>query len=634
MEKSKKKSSEEISKIFQNLPKLIDDGEISDEQLLLDACIHPLIISTITGKVLGINAALETVFKKPRKEVIGTIGWPLLELDAGERRRQVLYKMVEEKKPQLLEDYERETWWRTLYQPVFNNKGEVDKVAAIIYNISSEKDREQKFTEKNEEFWRRLIQYSNNSFFIIDDKSIIRYVSESVNAMMGYEPDKIIGTNIFDYFYEPDKKKADIFFERVLSRKSIQSITHRVICKNKKIRYMETMANNLLKNPIVQGIIITTRDITSTYKAQIETQETKKYLENIINSTSEIIFSLDPDNRISLWNERATQISGYSSASIVGKKIDSIPLIQNNESFKSYVQNCYKQPSKHYDVKIITKHGDSKLLRINGSPVKTVDKVVKGVVFTGRDITSDSQIHGHLVTGLSYLILEETNDKAVDLLNGLLLNDYYGLFITRDSPKIFLDSSLTTLQVVQYTFSQKLNLQGKEPSIISDPSALINIISAFFSDHDKSIVLIDRLDYLIALNGFKEVMQMIYTLSSITARNDGIMLIRLNPAVISSKELAILNEELEKLPEQSVGNITIDNKLFDILQYVEKQNTNKSLVSFKTVSKHFSITKVTTAKRMNALDEKDLVAIKKRGRLKTIYITDKGRRLLQRRTVV
>ncbi len=634
MENSKKKSSEKKSQFLKDLPRLIDDGEISTEQLLLDACIYPLILNTIEGKILGLNTALETVFEKPRKEIVGTIGWPLLELDAGERRRQVMYKMVKEKKPQLLEDYERGTWWRTLYRPVFNKKGEVDKVAALIYNISDEKNKEQDFTEKNEEFWRRLIQYSNNSFFIVDDKAIIRYVSESINAMMGYMPDEIIGTSIFDHFYEQDKKKAKIFFERILLKKSIHSITHRVICKNRKIKYMESMANNLLNNPIVQGVIITTRDITSTHKAQIETQETKNYLENIINSTSEIIFSLDLDGRVLLWNERAAQISGYSPAAIVGKKIESTPLIQNNDSFHSYVQNCYKQQVKPYDVKIITKHGDSKLIRVNGSVVKTVDKVVNGVVFTGRDITSDSQIHGHLVTGLSYLILEETNAKAVDLLNGLLLDDFYGLFITRANTKQYFESALIDLQVVQYTFSQKISVKGNEPSIISDSSTLIDIISAFFSDHDKAIVLIDRLDYLIAINGFKEVMQMIYTLSSITTRKDGIMLIRLNPAVISSKELAILNEELETLPEQNVGNITIDNKLFDILHYVDKQNTDKSIVSFKTVSKHFSVTKVTTAKRINALEEKELVAIKKRGRLKTIFITDKGRQLLQRRNVV
>jgi PAS domain S-box-containing protein len=634
MENSKKKSSEGMIKTLQNLPKLIDDGEISDEQLLLDTCMNPLLLGAIDGTILSLNDALATVFGTSRKEVVGKNGWPLLELDSGERRRQVLHKMIEERKPQLLEDYERGIWWRTLYRPIFNKQGEIKKVSAVIYNVSEEKIREQEITEQNDEFWRRLIQYSNNSFFILNGKGIIRYVSESVYSMMGYHPNELLGTNIFDYFFEPDKKKANVFFEKVLSKKSIHSLSHRVISKNKKIKYMETMANNLLDNPIVKGVIFTSRDITSTHKAENETQETKKYLENIINSTSEIIFSVDKENKMSLWNERASQISGYSSASIVGKHINSIQLIQNHEQFKSYMQNCYTHQSKPYDLKIITKHGDSKLLRINGSPVKKDDGVVKGVVFSGRDITSDSQIHGHLVTGSSYLILEENNEKAVDLLNGLLLNDFYGIFITRDRSNRYFDSSLINLQVVQYTFSQKLKLQGNEKSIVSDPSTLIDIISTYFTDHNKSIALIDRLDYLIALHGFKEVMQTIYTLSSIAARNDGIILIRLNPEVISSKELAILNEELEKLPEQSIGNITIDNKLFNILQYVEKQNTDKSIVSFKTVSKQFSITKVTTAKRINALEEKDLVAIKKRGRLKTIYITDKGRRLLQRRNVV
>jgi len=58
------------------------------------------------------------------------------------------------------------------------------------------------------------------------------------------------------------------------------------------------------------------------------------------------------------------------------------------------------------------------------------------------------------------------------------------------------------------------------------------------------------------------------------------------------------------------------------------------VVSYKTVSKRFSITKVTTAKRIKALAEEELVAIKKKGRLKTVFVTDKGKRLLQRRNVV
>lgn len=630
--KKKKRLPKEVKNV--TYQKIIDDKKTSDEQLLLDACPYPLIIGSIDGLFLGLNKAAEKIFQKSKKDLIGTSGYPHIEVDAGERRRQVLLRMIEEKQPQVLEDYERGTWWRTVFEPVFNTKGEVIKFAVIIYNISDEKDLEQQITEKNEEFWRRLIQYSNNSFFIIDKNGIIRYVSESVKAILGFNPKEMIGEKIVDFFYEDDKKKANQFFEKIMRDKSIRAFSHRILNKKGKLRYMETTANNLLDNPKVRGVIITIRDITSIHKAQIETEDTKRYLENIINSTSEIIFSLDIKRKITLWNDRAAQITGFTPSSIIGKDFTSELTIHESNSFKTYIEQCFKHPRKPFDVKIKTKHGDSRLLRIQGSPVKTGDKKVRGVVFTGRDITSDAQIHGHLVTGASYLILEENNSKAVDLLNGLLLDGYTGLFITRDVVKKQVDSSNITLPLIQYFFSDHVQLNTDTSGTVSDTSTLLSLITDFFKKNDKSIVLIDRLDYLIALHGFKEVMQNVYAICTTASENDGIILIRLNPAIISSTELAILKEELKKLPEQSVENITIDNKLFDILQFVDRQNRNKSLVSFKNVRKRFSITKVTTAKRINALEEKDLVTIKKRGRLKTIYITDKGKRLLQRRNVV
>lgn len=632
--KPKQSSTEQTNIYYDPNKEVIDNGKISDEQMLLDSCPYAMIIASVQGKILALNDAAADIFKKPRKELIGSSGYSFVELDAGERRRQVIHRIMEQKKPQLLEDYERGIWWRTLFQPVQDKNGNVIKFAVMIHNISAEKSREKDFAEKNEEFWRRLIQYSNNSFFIVDEQGVIRYVSESIKPIMGYNPQDVIGTNIFDYFFDEDREKAHDFFEKVLQTKYLLYLSHRILSKKGKIRYMETTVNNLIENPIVRGIIITTRDITKTHKAQIETQETKKYLENIINSTSEIIFTLDTNGKVTLWNERAAFVTGFTQKSIVGKKIFSVLNIKDDVSFKSYMQRCSRNISKPCDLKIQTKHGDSRLLRVQGSPVKTDDKKIKGVVFTGRDITSDAQIHGHLVKGASYLILDESNSKAIDLLNGLLLDDYTGLIITRGISQKLHDTSLISLPVTHYYFSQQISSPDDTSALVSDLSKLTAIISDFFSTMDQSIVLIDRLDYLIALHGFNKVMQTVYTLSSVASKKDGIVLIRLNPAVISKTDLAILKEELKNLPEQSVENITIDNKLFNILQFVEKKNAHKSLVSFKNVGKQFSITKVTTAKRINNLEGKDLVAIKKRGRLKTIHITDKGRRLLQRRNVV
>jgi len=614
---------------------IVDSGNTTDEELLLDACPYALLISNITDfRILTLNKAAANIFKKSKKELIGSLIEELLELNAGERRRQVVHRIIDEKKPYLLEDYERGIWWRTFFQPILNKEGIVTKVAVLIHNISKEKTQERQQIEQNEEFWTRLIEYSNNAFFIVDEKGVIRYVSESINSITGFKPKELTGKKIYDCVYEPDKQTTKKFFSAVLSERKTSSISHRSIDKNGIIRYMETTANNLLDNPIVRGIILTTRDVTKTHKAEIQTYEMKQYLENIINSTSELIFSIDKDTKITIWNERASQVTGYISKSIVGSNIFSISLIQDEDAFKSYLVQCYKGTITSQDIKIKTKHGDVRLLRIQGSLIKNEAGDVKGIVFTGKDITSDAQIHGHLITGTSYLLLDETNSKAIELLNGLVLNNYQGLFITRDVTKNIFNDESTVLPITQYSFSEKIKSLSDNDAIVSKPSKLVNIITDFFSKFEQSIALIDRVDYLIALQGFPKVMQTIYSISSIASRHNGILLIRLNPAVISQNELAILREELKKLPEQSVDNITIDKKLFDILQFVEKQNQNRSVVSYKHVSKRFAITKVTTAKRISSLADKELITIKKKGRLKTIFITDKGKRLLQRRKVV
>jgi len=615
--------------------KIIDMNECTDEELLLDACPYAMIIASVDGFItLSLNDAAAKIFKKPKKELIGDTLMPLLELNAAERRRQVIHRLIDQKKPYLLEDYERGIWWRTFFQPIQNKQGKVTKIAVVIHNISAEKKREQQQIEKNEEFWTRLIEYSNNAFFIIDENGVIRYASESVKSIIGYDPRKIIGDAVYDYIYDADVKKAKDFFYSIQTRKLTSALSHRVVDKNGIIKFVQTTANNLLDNPIIQGIIVTSRDVTKTYQAEVKTKEMKQYLENIINSTSEIIFSLNAKQKVTIWNKRIAQITGYTSKSITGKNLFSISLIQEINSFEEYIEACYKRTTRSYDVKIQTKHGDYHLLRLQGSMLKSEDDEIKGVVFTGKDITSDAQVHGHLVSGLSYLILDEHSSKAVDLMKGLLLNGYNGLMITRDySNDTFADSS-KMMSVSICTFSQKMDTSSKESTVVSDTSMLIQLLNDFFSDHEQSIALIDRLDFLIALHGFRTVMQTIYQISSIASKYNSIVLIRLNPSVVSSTELAILGEELEKLPDQNVDHITIDKKLFDILRFVDEQNRGKSLVSYKHVSKTFSITKVTTAKRIAALAKKNLITIKKRGRLKTIYITDKGKRLLQRRNVL
>ncbi|MDG6219744.1 MAG: PAS domain-containing protein, partial [Candidatus Thermoplasmatota archaeon] len=247
---------------------------------------------------------------------------------------------------------------------------------------------------------------------IADEKGVIRYASESVQLVLGYTAEEMIGKKVFDYMYEADKDKGKAFLSKVLTEKTPLALLHRTIDKKGSIRFMRTTANNLLDNPTIRGIVVTTQDVTKTHKREIETKEMKEYLQRTINSVSELVFCLTSKGKIRLWNDQIVQLTGFSTRSMIGKDLFKTAIIDDKESFKTYLETCMHKLAKPYDLKIRTKHDEHRLIRIQGSVVKTDNETDKSIVFTRKDVTYDTEIHGSLITGSSYLIPETSNEKA------------------------------------------------------------------------------------------------------------------------------------------------------------------------------------------------------------------------------
>lgn len=109
---------------------------------------------------------------------------------------------------------------------------------------------------------------------------------------------------------------------------------------------------------------------------------------------------------------------------------------------------------------------------------------------------------------------------------------------------------------------------------------------------------------------------------------------RVNPDILNASQLAFIEEELKPLPSQRIDAVELDDQVYGVLTFIDKQNKNNVLVSFKKISQEFSISKVTTAKRLNMLDDRGLIFIKKQGKSKTVHISDKGKLLLSGREAV
>jgi uncharacterized membrane protein len=223
----------------------------------------------------------------------------------------------------------------------------------------------------------------------------------------------------------------------------------------------------------------------------------------------------------------------------------------------------------------------------------------------------------------SYIVKETTSDRVFDLVAEKMDSGSKCLCITRTNPIDIKRRYNIDLPIVWLT--NQTNQKNKDSQTTSNMGVLKTKIKEFIKKNDKPIVLLDRIDYLINMHGFTNVLKFIYSVNDEVTMNDSTLMLNVNPNTLSPQELNLLEQELQELPRpKSELESELPDDLHEIIIFVN----NSEKVSFKDVSKKFSITKTTTRKRINRLEEKGLVVIKKNGRNKIVKMTDFGRTAL------
>ena len=365
-------------------------------------------------------------------------------------------------------------------------------------------------------------------------------------------------------------------------------------------------------------------------KAEEETIRTKEYLQNIINSASEIIIAFDKNNRVTTWNKTAELITGYKTRDIIGRPITKLTVFDKPQELLDAIKSIYNGHKRVIDEFILrTKHGTKRIIHPSYSTIKGGNEGSVGVVFVGKDITHERESHRKLLKGNSYLISDKNNKAAVDLFIDLTRLDYKGLFITRASPEMIKGLTLSSNMQVILLSQEKL---GRFENI-SNLGDLAAKIKEFSLKNTNALILLDRIDYLLTCFSFEKFVKALYQISNIVSKNKSILLVHLVPSLLDIRQKTVIEGELQTLPSQKIDNIQIEDEFYDILKFVHEENQLNSLVSFKKISREFSIDKSTTAKRVRMLESKGLVSIKKQGRSKTVHILEKGNTLLHKRQI-
>jgi DNA-binding MarR family transcriptional regulator len=151
------------------------------------------------------------------------------------------------------------------------------------------------------------------------------------------------------------------------------------------------------------------------------------------------------------------------------------------------------------------------------------------------------------------------------------------------------------------------------------------LLEKIIDDHidRNTFVFLDRFDYLVTQNDFKEALNFIQHLNEIFYARKAILIISLDPDTLTSQELSLLEKETSTLEKRHEERLSAD--LLDLLEFVNRHNRVGDSPSYKQVGDEFRISRTTARKRIKELVDKGLLTEKKSGRFKYLVLTEKGK---------
>ncbi len=134
----------------------------------------------------------------------------------------------------------------------------------------NESRQAEKALRESEERFCALVQNALDIIMVTDTSGTIQYMSPSVERVLGYQSEEMIGTNTAEYVHPDDLMKGYDELAKVISKPGVHSVAveTRVRHKNGSWRYLEGIANNLLDHPAVRGIVFNHRDVTDRKQAE------------------------------------------------------------------------------------------------------------------------------------------------------------------------------------------------------------------------------------------------------------------------------------------------------------------------------------------------------------------------------
>ena len=253
-----------------------------------------------------------------------------------------------------------------------------------------------------------LLENASEVITIYEEDESIRYISPSVETILGYGQKEMIGKSDIDKV-QPEHR--DIFrdlFKKMKSRADAKvSVQYEYKTKDGSYIWIESTGTNMLSNPAIHGFILNSRDITERRRAEQE-QRMRSKMQALSENSPDLITRLE-DGSISYINPVIEAYTGKGIDDFLNKKVRETGLDNTIlESWLGIVEEVNRTNAKVATEMDFPSEAGKRVMQVNAIPEYDEKDKLESVLVVSHDITERKLIE---------LEIQAKNKKITESIN-------------------------------------------------------------------------------------------------------------------------------------------------------------------------------------------------------------------------
>ena len=237
---------------------------------------------------------------------------------------------------------------------------------------------------------RAVLENASDIISVLDAQGHIRYVSPSCERLLGYAPEQLLGEDAARLLHPEEREAvADAVWRAAAQDVVRPPVQHRVRHRDGTWRHFESASRQSSNVPLLQGTVVTLRDITDRKWAEEALIREHDFISAVLDTVGALVVVLDVEGRIVRFNHACERVSGYSAAEVIGEPIwHTLLAPEEREAVHQEFQRLTagRSPSTHENC-WVARDGTRHTIAWSNTSLCDAAGAAEYVIATGIDIT-------------------------------------------------------------------------------------------------------------------------------------------------------------------------------------------------------------------------------------------------------